>query len=273
MKWLGSPLLGIAFLLQTPLFGCAQAPARNPAIIAFLQTQQVTGVTTPSFEIASIHRVEPHAVEDLKRGDGLFSTSTYPATRFFMHNTTLDFLVAEAYGIDLQYIQKDQGWMDSQLYDIDAKVDGERPLSQQEIRPLLRNLVQQRFHLAAHIKSNLVPGFFLVADRGAPKLKPGKEGGQPHAQMLPDRLDAQNVSASMLAAFLARPAGQPVIDKTGLTGAYDIQLTYAPANDPNSTLPSLFTAVREQLGLKLEPAKVPIDYLVIDHADRIPTEN
>ena len=71
------------------------------------------------------------------------------------------------------------------------------------------------------------------------------------------------------------PTGQPVIDKTGLTGSYDIKLTYAPLNDPsaNSANPDIFTAIQDQLGLKLIPAKVPVDYLIIDHIDRTPTEN
>jgi uncharacterized protein (TIGR03435 family) len=73
--------------------------------------------------------------------------------------------------------------------------------------------------------------------------------------------------------ILSHPVGYPVVDKTGITGNYDIKLSYAPANDPNSNLPDLFTALQEQLGLKLESQKVPVEILVIDHVDRIPTEN
>jgi uncharacterized protein (TIGR03435 family) len=64
-----------------------------------------------------------------------------------------------------------------------------------------------------------------------------------------------------------------VVDRTGLTGTYDFTLSYAPANDPNSSLPDFFTALQEQLGLKLQPQKIPVDFLVIDHTDRVPTEN
>ena len=274
MKRLSYSLHGMAFLLLTSLMAVAQAPdVMTLNFIPFSPTQQGKGMATPSFEVASIRMVDAHAVEDLRRGIGLFSMSTYPTAHFFIHSTTLDFLVGMAYGIDLQYIQNDRDWMDSQMYDIDARVDGERPLSQQEIRPLLRNLLEQRFHLTAHRTSKLVSGFQLIVAKGGPKLKPAKDGAQIHAQILPNRLDAQSVSITLLAGILTRPAGQPVVDKTGLTGSYDINLTYAPANDPNSTLPSLFTAIQEQLGLKLEPAKVPVDYLVIDYADRVPTEN
>lgn len=93
------------------------------------------------------------------------------------------------------------------------------------------------------------------------------------AEILPNRLDAWGITIDGLAGILAGPAGAAVIDKTGLTGSYDITLKYAPESDPNSSLPSIFTAIQEQLGLKLEPAKVPVGYLVIDHVDRVPAEN
>jgi uncharacterized protein (TIGR03435 family) len=78
-----------------------------------------------------------------------------------------------------------------------------------------------------------------------------------------------------LAKMLVTPAGRIVIDKTGITGNYDFKLSYATANnpDPDPDLPNLFTAVQEQLGLKLVPQKVPVDFLVIDYLDKIPTEN
>ena len=96
-----------------------------------------------------------------------------------------------------------------------------------------------------------------------------------HAQLLPTEMDAWDISIDTFAHILASPANKPVVDKTGLTGSYDITLKYAPPNDPNanSDLPDIFTAIQEQLGLKLLPAKVPVDYLVIDHVDRTPTEN
>ena len=224
----------------------------------------------PSFEVASIRTVDSHTVEKLQQDA---SMSAYPTPHFFLHHVPLDFLIGVAYGIDEAYIQKDAGWMDSQLYDIDARVEGDQPLTQQEMRPLLQDLLAQRFHLTVHRTSKVVSGFELVVAKGGPKLKPAKDGEETHAQILLNRLDAQRASTNLLAGILMRPAGEPVVDKTGLTGSYDIRLDYAPPNDPNSALPSLFIAIEEQLGLRLQPAKLPIDFLVIDHADRIPTVN
>ena len=214
-----------------------------------------------------------HSAEDIVKGIGSFSMSTYPTARFFLHFTGLGYAISQAYGIDMQYIQHDAEWIDSQLYDIDAEVEGGKPLTQEQMEPLLQNLLQQRFHLRAHRETKTVSGFLLVIAKDGEKLQPTKEGTQAGGMLLPDRLDASAISTEALAGILKRRAGKPVVDKTGLTGSYDIHLSFAPFNDPNSALPDLFTAIQEQLGLKLEPAKVPVDTLVIDHVDRVPTEN
>jgi uncharacterized protein (TIGR03435 family) len=83
-------------------------------------------------------------------------------------------------------------------------------------------------------------------------------------------MDATHMDAEHIAGVLAHRAGQPVVDKTGLTGTYDFTLSYAPANDANSSLPDFFTALQEQLGLKLQPEKLPVDFLVIDRVDKVP---
>ena len=139
--------------------------------------------------------------------------------------------------------------------------------------PLLQHLLQQRFHLAAHWESRTVPGYELVVAKGGAKLQPAKEGVHPYGQILPDGIQASGYGLDSLAAILHSPTGRPVVNKTGITGTYDIKLDYAPRNDPNSTLPDLFTAIQEQLGLKLVSQKVPAQILVIDHVDQTPTEN
>jgi uncharacterized protein (TIGR03435 family) len=85
--------------------------------------------------------------------------------------------------------------------------------------------------------------------------------------------DGWGISIETLAHIMASPVGSPVADKTGLSGSYDIHLAYRESAEEDTSLPSIFTAVQEQLGLKLVPAKVPVDNLVIDHVDKVPTEN
>ncbi|HWG16855.1 MAG TPA: TIGR03435 family protein [Acidobacteriaceae bacterium] len=251
----------------------AQAPAPQSATPA----TGAASATASSFEVASIKMVSPHTLEELQRGIGQFSTSTYPTPHFFMHNAPLVLLVGQAFGMD---IEKSPDWGASQLYDVDATVADGKPLTREEMQPLLQNLLAQRFNLKVHRESHAVSGYELVVAKTGPKLQSAREGARPkdmpsafHAQVWSSGLDAWGISAETLAHILNGPAGQPVVDKTGLSDTYDVHLKFAPSDDPNSSLPSIFTAIQEQLGLKLVPAKVPVSYLVIDHVDRVPTEN
>jgi uncharacterized protein (TIGR03435 family) len=124
-----------------------------------------------------------------------------------------------------------------------------------------------------HVKTAPVSGFALVVAKGGAKLQPGTEGDATHNYILSNRVHAQGVNMGGLASLFSSPAGEPVVDKTGISGTYNVDLKYAPESATDSPFPSFFTAVQEQLGLKLEPQKVPVEILVIDHADKVPTEN
>jgi uncharacterized protein (TIGR03435 family) len=203
---------------------------------------------------------------------GASPISPFPTNRFFAHNVNLRLIIAVAFGADERYIEGPE-WLDSSNYSIDAKVEGDQMLAYDQIKPLVQNLLAQRLGLKVHHISKLSAGFELVIAKGGPKLQPAKGDGKPWGQILPNRIDSWNYSTGALASILSRPAGQPVVDKTGLTGTYDFKLSYASANDPNSSLPDFFTALQEQLGLKLVPQKVLVDILVIDHVDKTPTDN
>lgn len=244
--------------------------------LAFAQNAATppSGPPPPGFEAVSVRLVDPHPVEDLSRGIGLLSMSPFPTNLFYLRNAPLAFLVQLAYAVDSQdHISAMPGWMESQEYDISAKVEGDRQLTLEQMKPMLQRLLEQRFHFAAHPETKVTSGFALIVAKGGPKLQPSKTESKPFAQILPNRMDGGHMEAKQVAGVLAHRAGQPVVDKTGLTGTYDFTLSYAPANDPNSNLPDFFTALQEQLGLKLQPDKVPVDFLVVDHVDKIPTEN
>jgi len=224
----------------------------------------------PEFEAVSIHMVDPHTAEDPSRS----SMSSFPTNLFTMTSAPLTFLIQFAYKIDRQeYISAMPGWMESQEYDVSAKVEGDQQLTLEQMRPMLQRLLEQRFHLVFHRETRTTSGFELIVAKGGPNLQLSKANSKPSAQMLLNHLDATHMDTGHFAGVLAHRAGQPVVDKTGLTGIYDFTLSYSPANDPNSSLPDFFTALQEQLGLKLESHKVPVEFLVIDHVDRIPTEN
>jgi uncharacterized protein (TIGR03435 family) len=224
--------------------------------------------------------VQDNDEELLAQGIQPQSWSTYPTNHVYYHRVPLNMLVSLAYGIDLKYVLGQPNWMDSQQYDIDAKVESDRQVTSEQVKPLLQNLLAQRFNLKVHHDSRIISGYALVAAKDGTKLQSAgafvRPVGTPnaiHVRLSPTGLDGWDMSMNTLSRVLQQSVGQPVMDNTGLTGSYDIKLSFAPPNDASSPLPSIFTALQEQLGLKLEPAKVPVDNLVIDHVDRVPTEN
>ena len=110
----------------------------------------------------------------------------------------------------------------------------------------LQQLLQQRFHLTTHRETKNFSGYALVVAKGGAKLQPNKTGGG-FGYIFPDRIRIQNRSLPTFAAMLHFPTGTPVVDKTGIPGNFDIELTFAPpttpAADSDSTLPSIFTAI------------------------------
>jgi len=137
---------------------------------------------------------------------------------------------------------------------------------------MLQQLLADRFKLAVHREMKDSPGYALVLAKDGSKLRASK-GASSQTMILKNGLRANNASVAFLAAALSNPTGRKVVDQTGLQDNLDIALDYAPAGDTDSSLPSVFTALQEQLGLKLVPLKVPVETLVIDYGEKIPTEN
>lgn len=234
---------------------------------------QVTAQPRPELEVASIRMIAPLSEDELHRGLGHPPWSTFPTNRFIGHRLPLATLIGIAYGVDTEYIQGDPDWLDSQEYSVEAKVEGDKELTYEQMQPLFQHLLEQRFHLITHRVTKPVSGYALTVAKSGPKLAPTKEGAIPHTSMFIDGLQAQNIDMAHFATLLRHKVGGPVVNETGISGNFDFKLSYAQANDPNSNFPDIFTAVQEQLGLKLESIKVPVDYVVIDHVDKIPTEN
>jgi uncharacterized protein (TIGR03435 family) len=218
-----------------------------------------------TFEVASVRPSPPN--------HGYTSISPFGTSHFTATNASLAYLIQLAYEIDAPNLLAGKpDWLDSAYFDINAKADDDAKLNYEQVKPLLQLLLQQRFHLQTHNESKTVPGYALVVAKDGPKLHPSNSA-KPYAYILSGKFRLQNASMGSFAGVLANPIGQPVVDKTGIPGNYDFKIDYAPENDPNSTLPTLFTALEEQLGLKLEPQKVPITIVTIDHIDKTPTEN
>jgi uncharacterized protein (TIGR03435 family) len=246
-------------------------------------------VALTAFEVASI---KPN-----KSGGGGSSTS-FNHGRFTATNASVkNILQYEAYGIPEIQIQGGPDWLGSERFDIEAKVDDATAekmgkLGRDERIQLNRQLVQQlfadRFKLAVHWETKEFPVYALVVAKNGPKLEHSKDtGGGTSISSNNEKLTAKGVTMEKLAQTLTgltqRELGRFVIDKTGLEGRYDLALTWSPEEgsaamvntsaDNSSPLdPSIFTALQEQLGLKLESTKGPVESLVIDHIEQ-PSEN
>lgn len=197
-------------------------------------------------------------------------------------------------------------WIHSERFEIDAKSDGHPSILMME-GPMMQTILEDRFKLKLHRETRQGPVYELALGKGSPKLKPLQDGsctpavvGRP-LPLLPDgqhrcrnmvsprgSVDIEGGTLSMLAGFLGMVLDRPVIDKTGITSYFEIHLVFSPDDsaaprpvtaDPGAPAAvmapdasRIFQAIQEQLGLRLVPAKGPVDVLVIDHIER-PSEN
>jgi uncharacterized protein (TIGR03435 family) len=219
----------------------------------------------PSFEVASI---KPN-----RGGDGPSSTRA-GAGQLTMENVSLRKLTLMAYGIpdDRSYALAGPDWLATEAFNIVAKYPSNTP--QDQIRAMLQNLLADRFHLRLHREARPLPQYVLVVARGGPKIQP-VQPGNPGTNGRAGRLEATRITMQKLADVFAKMVGMPVVNETGLEGVYTFNLEWTPDKTEigRETGPSLFSALQDQLGLKLEGRKGPVEVLVIDHIDRTPTEN
>jgi uncharacterized protein (TIGR03435 family) len=246
---------------------------------------------------ATVPAAKPLAfdVVTIRPYDGaLMGWNLYPTPDGYtgMH-ITLYQLVKEAYGVfDEKFITGGPAWISSDRFDLQAKFDpsdipNAKNLPYRQRADMLRAVLADRFQLKVHFVTKVLPVYNLVVADGGSKLietKPedittGSTGAPACLHTRPD----ENFNSILvgcqtadLADALRYMAGRPVFDKTGLSGRYNFKLRYmpesAPIDSPLAGRPTIFKAVQEQLGLKLEPGTAPMDILVIDSAQR-PTPN
>lgn len=290
-----SAFVGGAFVLAMPALPTAALHAQ---------------AVTPQFEVAS---VKPN-----KTGDGRVMVGFQPGGRFVATNVPLRFLMINAYRVQMFQILNAPDWTASERFDINAKAPELPPEELQQAMPLMvRALLAERFGLVAHEETREMPIFALVLAHEdkhlGPKLKPstldcqamaqaargrgplgpppassgatrgGPAPGGPPQMQCGVRLGGGMISAngwpvSQLVTPLSQMTGRVVVDKTGLTGPYEAELTFTPEPGPGPLGPggppavgpdsaggaSIFTAIQEQLGLKLESQRGPVNVVVID---------
>ncbi len=215
-------------------------------------------VQTPAFEVASIRPSDPGDV-----GNQAFSS---PGGRFTAINDTLKSLIRFAYGLQDYQVSGASGWMDSAAYDIKAKAEND---TVSDFRPLLQALLADRFQLKFHRETKELPIYALMVGKTGPRLH-AVNGAGPGVGMRKGRFNGRGADMPTLASVLSGQLGRLVLDRTGVSGFYDFTLTFEPddSRTADTAGPSLFTALQEQLGLKLESQKGPVETLVIDHAEK-----
>jgi uncharacterized protein (TIGR03435 family) len=237
--------------------------------IPFALAQSQPGAPAqPSFDAATI---KPSDKADPANGYWSFPG----IGRFYAHSLSVQFLIQMAFGIEGNQIAGKPPWLDSDFYDIEAKPEEGIKLSSDELKPRLQNLLTERFHLATHMETKMVRGYALVVAKGGPKLQTTKGDHFPgwRINVSVGHLEGLNWSMPILATMLQHATGSPVADETGVAGSFDVRVRYAPDSEQDSALPTLYTALRETLGLELKAQRIPQQVLVIDHIDRVPVAN
>jgi uncharacterized protein (TIGR03435 family) len=273
-------LLGVC----TVMLSASRVQAQTPAVTASLAdtSTETPAAATPEFEAATIKPVKepaPYRLHDSEEG-----------RRFQTRYTSLNDLIVLAYGVDRRQVVGAPAWVTHDEYDVDAvaddgvKLDGNNKL----FEAMLQKLLADRFQLTVHREQREMPVYALVVAKGGAKLKVADPTSEQNNGCR--SLGVCFFTKETLSGF-ARFMGfvvmdKPVVDKTGLTGEYDFELKWTPddsqfasmgvrpptPNDNANAPPGLFTAIQEQLGLKLEPQKTSAEVLVIDHVER-PSEN
>jgi uncharacterized protein (TIGR03435 family) len=221
----------------------------------------------PAFEVASIRR---------NLSGGMNTQINLSPGRLTVTNGSLKTLIRNAYDILSFQLTGELRWLDADMYDIVATTGTGGKISQDQFQRLLQSLLADRFRLRVHWETRETSVYALLPDKNGPKLHPGSatQGPGINTQKGLGRVHMQGTAEpiSILAGNLGNQLGRFVLDKTGLPGVYDWVLEWSPDPAADASLPSLFTALREQLGLRLEAQKGPMEMLVIDNAER-PSEN
>jgi uncharacterized protein (TIGR03435 family) len=232
-------------------------------------TDRMPPDAAPKFEVATIKPSPPDWHSSGFKNEG---------RRIWCENETVDSIIAFAYGIHPKQIVGGPAWFGMDYYTADGFADVVGEPNYRQMQGMYRALLASRFNLAFHHETRELSAFVIRIGKGDPKL--AKSLGDPKG--LPDTTFTEwnsqaitfrgtNATMADVTWNMGMALDKPVVDQTGLNGRFDFVLRWAPdtaqPGDPNAP-PSVFTAMQEQLGLKLEATKAPVDVLVIDHVDR-----
>jgi uncharacterized protein (TIGR03435 family) len=250
-------------------------PVQVSSILLVASSLYGQTASKPAFEVASIKPADPNARGSSSNSDRRFVT---------IKNWTLKRLVQRAFGVQDYQVTGGPNWLDTYHFDISAKVDEAEPElrgkeGQERVKAMLESLLDERFEFQFHRETRQLPIYNLLAAKSGFKLTAVKDTGSSSTNSNNGRLTCKGISMPAFAVFLSSTMERPVLDATSVPGVFDFKLEWSTqdgavkAPDANEIAgPSIFTALQEQLGLKLESTKGPVEIIVVDHAEK-PTEN
>ena len=227
-------------------------------------------VAPTAFEVASI---KPNI-----SGSRGSSTHSAPGGEIIMENVSLKQVVMMAYDVR-NFTFSGPDWMDTVRFDIVAKPPS--PVNRDEMKVLIRSLLAERFKLVIHRETKTLSAYELLVAKGGLKIKevePGPGGASSNTNGGKALLNAQRMTMARFADLLGTRLDRPVVDKTEVPGAFDIKVEWtvdenqSGDGDP-SAAPSIFTALQEQVGLRLVAQKLPVEIVVVERVEKLPTEN
>jgi uncharacterized protein (TIGR03435 family) len=244
--------------------------------MAGLCRQKADTAVRPEFEVASIKLAQGNS--EGARIRPLPGDQTYIA-----EDVPVKLMIKLMFHLCNSQIEGGPHWLDTNLYDVEAKAD--RPQSIDELHIMFQNLLVDRFKLRYHEETRVLPAYELVVDKSGIKMtvdnSPERFDIPPIEQMGPGMTQGTRCPMSHFAWMLSQVLRRPVVDETKLVGFYDFELNWNPyilrnrnmeaalgEHPPTVTGPDIFTALREQLGLRLESHKAPVQVMVIDHVER-----
>jgi uncharacterized protein (TIGR03435 family) len=250
--------------------GCvwSMAYAQDAAAGGVTKLQKMAKDADPDWAVVAVKQSDPN---DRVSGDN------FVGSRYTIEKKTVVEMLTLGYGLQARQITGAPEWTAADHWDVNGVPDVPGEPDQQQRLSMVRKLLAERFGVKAHTEQREMPVYALVLAKGGPKLTPSTHD----PNKVPDDSGSGNSVQQMvgytnnsMGDFVKQLQGwtdRPMVDRTGLTGRYDFKLRWTTdqtrATVPDAP-PGLFTAIQEQLGLKLEPVKAPADVLVIDHVER-----
>ncbi len=244
---------------------------------------QMAANADPSLEVATIKPSLPNSPTGKNFG--------FRGGHFMTRNTNMDDLISRAYGLHAKQIVGAPDWFDIDLYDIEGKPDAEGVPNDKQLKTMLQKLLAERFKLTVHHEKREMAVYVISVAKGGPKMTTSSSDSRSsfHLRSLGDLVGTSITVTDFAQRMQAGVMDKPVVDQTGLLGRYDFELKWTPDESQYSQFrgmggavprptdnpdapPSLYTAMREQLGLQMGSAKFRDDVIVIDHVER-PSEN